>query len=107
MRIARFGGWVLGDLPGLRIEPADVGVAVPGIPHHAFLIHDQIVRQGALFQLIALEVPAFRLEVSHIVPGLTHEPHAVLTVYIGVSWAGIGVGNGPFFDGHLRGERSR
>jgi hypothetical protein len=101
----RVGHRVLGDLPGRRIQLADVPVAVARVPDHVLFVHDQVVRKSAIFQLVAPELARLRIEIGHIVADLAHEPDPVLAVHVGVTGAGAGVGNRPFLDRNLSDER--
>jgi hypothetical protein len=59
-----------------------MAVAVAGVPDHAFPVHDEVVWQGAVFELITLKLAGLRLQIGEIVSLLTDEPHAVLTVCV-------------------------
>ena len=84
MRIGgfRIGHGIFGDLPGGRIEFADMGRAVSGVPDLPFLIDNQIVRTGAgiqfeLVKLARLQGPARQCNL-HPVPRTTRDaadPH--------------------------------
>ncbi len=63
------------DLTTRGIQTSDVCRAIARVPDHPIRIDDQVVRAGALLELVAFERSARRIEGSDIVRPLAHKPH--------------------------------
>ncbi len=104
MRIAglRIGHLEAFDTPGVRIEAADVGVAIARKPNGAALLDDQVVRPGALRQVVPLEGPVLVIQRREIVAALPHEPDSSLRADVGVAGPRVFPRHGPLGDGDRR-----
>ena len=94
----RVGHREVGELSARRIQLHQPPVPVSREPDHAVRRHDQVVRMSPSLDLVALELPALRLEVGDVVPLLPHEPHPPLPVHVGIARAGALPGDGPLPD---------
>src|SRR5690606_21328853 len=83
------------DLARLRVQSSDMLRLVAGVPDHAVIRDNAVVRTGSRIQIEADKLTRFRIEPAEIVSGLADEPDTSLRVKRGVAWPRIFPGNTP------------
>ena len=68
-----------------RIEPADVCIAVTGIPDETIAIDDQVVRVGSALDFVALELTGFGNEISDVIAALATKPDPAFIIDIRIA----------------------